>query len=76
MLHVDFGFDYFSYNKLDEPDLNLVSILNFYHFRCLKSLAQASLRCCENHVKYDKVMVIFVALIARRLYESFARKPG
>ena len=52
-LHIDFGFDYFSHNKLDEPDLNLVSILDFYYFRGLQSMRQASLRCGENRVKND-----------------------
>ncbi len=59
ILHVDFGFDYFSHNKLDEPDLNLVSILDFYHFRGLKSNDQASLRYGENRVKNDKFMESF-----------------
>ncbi len=54
ILHIDFGFDYFSHNKFDAPDLNLVSILDFYHFRGLKSSGQASLRCGKNHVKNDK----------------------
>ena len=50
ILHVDFGFDYFSHNKLDEPDLNLVSILDFYYFRSRKSMLQASLEYDENDV--------------------------
>ena len=58
ILHVDFGFDYFSHNKLDEPDLNLVSILDFYHFRGLQSNGQASLRYGENRVKNDKFMKV------------------
>ena len=53
---VDFGFDYFSHNKLDEPDLNPVSNLDFYHFRRLQSMRLASLRCGENCVKNDKCM--------------------
>ena len=56
ILHIDFCFDYFSHNKLDEPDLNLVSILDFYHFRSLQSMRLASLRCGENRVKNDKFM--------------------
>ena len=59
ILHVDFGFDYFSHNKLDEPDLNLVSILDFYHFRGLQSNGQASLRYGENRVKNDNFMESF-----------------
>ena len=59
ILHVDFGFDYFSHNKIDEPDLNLVSIFDFYHFRGLKSNAQASLRYGEHYVKNDKFMESF-----------------
>ena len=58
-LHVDVGFDYFPHNKLDEPDLNLVSILDFYHVRSLKNIGQASLRCGENYVRYDKFMKSF-----------------
>ena len=57
--HIDFGFAYFSHNKLDEPDLNLVSIFDFYHFKSLKSIRQSSLRCGENYVKNDKFMESF-----------------
>ena len=59
ILHIDFGFDYFSHNKLDEPDLNLVAILDFYHFKGLQSNVQASLRYGENYVKNDKCMESF-----------------
>ena len=59
ILHVDFGFEYFSHQQFDEPDLNLVSILDFYHFRGLQSNVQASLTYGENYVKNDKFMESF-----------------
>ena len=52
-------FEYFSHQQFDEPDLNLVSILNFYHYRSQKSNGQASLRYGENHVKHEKIMDSF-----------------
>ena len=48
--YIDFGFEYFSHQQFDEPDLNLVSILDFYHFRGLKNMLQASLECDKNYV--------------------------
>ena len=59
IIHVDFDFDYFAHNKLDEPYLNLVSILDFYHFRSLKSNGQASLRYGENRIKNDEFIESF-----------------
>ncbi len=41
----------FCNNKLDEPDLNLVSIFDLYHFRDLQSNVQASLICGKHRVK-------------------------
>ena len=56
ILHVDFGFDYFPHNKLDEPDLNLVFILDFYLFRGLQSNVQASLRYGKHYIKKYQFM--------------------
>ena len=56
ILHVDFGFDYFSHNKLDEPDLNLVSILDFYHFRGLQSNVQDMAKIVSKMTNLWKVL--------------------
>jgi len=33
IIHIDFEFQYFSYQQFDDPDQNLVFILDLYHFR-------------------------------------------
>ena len=67
-------FDYFSHNKLDAPDLNLVSNLDFYHFRNLKCNGQASLRYGENCIKHDIFMKSFETFLGQMDFKTLQFK--